>query len=359
MFRWITRNRDNDPPLSEADRRDLQLSEYLDGDLSAEERSALETTLATDPQLTDALDGMRHVRDSLASLDPVRAPRSFAIEAPPLPARAGFGRFELVARFGAVAAAVAFAAVLVGDLSGSTPTPITTTSDSLAAGAGAERSAAISAPAESDQGAPLIESASGGAGDAEAVAPAADDGSTQTGGAIDDAPARLAPTSSALTGAITPTPAPSEGTASVQAASAPTTEAAAGDGGVFTTSDSPNALPAGPATNNDTAAEEPGDGSASPDSTVESLPNRALDGGVGGSTGTNSESTTLATQVTGSSDQAQAQPLVPAGEAAAPFEADKGGITTLATILGAATVILASASALLWWRRRNSTAGPV
>ena len=141
MFRWITRRRDNDPPLSEADRRDLQLSAYLDGDLPAADHDALQTALDTDPELNDALDGMRQVRDSLASLQTVRAPRSFAIEASPAsaPARSGFGRFELVARFGAVAAAVAFAAVLFGDFSNSA----TTSFDSADAGGGtvAERSA--------------------------------------------------------------------------------------------------------------------------------------------------------------------------------------------------------------------------
>jgi anti-sigma factor RsiW len=55
MFGWTRKPRDTEPPLTEADRRDLRLSAYLDGDLSAAEREALETSLGADAQLSDAL----------------------------------------------------------------------------------------------------------------------------------------------------------------------------------------------------------------------------------------------------------------------------------------------------------------
>lgn len=104
----------------EADRgaseaRDERLSAYLDGDWSATETPALQSDLAADPELASALSGMRQVRDALAALGEVRAPRPFTLEAVPAPPAAS--RLELASRVGAAAAAVALVVVLIGDAS--------------------------------------------------------------------------------------------------------------------------------------------------------------------------------------------------------------------------------------------------
>lgn len=104
--------------------RDELLSAFLDGELDPAEARSLSSELTTDPELRAALEGMREIKSALGSLGEVRAPRSFALAAPPVPARRGLGRVELGARVGAVAAAVAFVAVIGSDLRGSTSDPV-------------------------------------------------------------------------------------------------------------------------------------------------------------------------------------------------------------------------------------------
>ncbi|MBT5775654.1 MAG: hypothetical protein HOH95_14900 [Dehalococcoidia bacterium] len=338
------------------DRRDLQLSQYLDDDLSAQDRDALETTLAADPQLADALRGMRQIRDTLATLETVRAPRSFAIPASSasVPTRAGFGRFELVARFGAVAAAVAFAAVLFGDVSG----PTLTSSDAAFGGSTAQRAAAPAAIAESDTSlyatVAAVDGAAGGSTDD------ATDGDAQTQAAA--ATATPASTTSPLIAPTSATPPPTEGTASLETTSGSTGETTGTGGAATSGSNDAQPLSADAAPTNDTAVEEPGAASAPADSTAQDLPDRAVDSDATviapESTGTDPKAPTLGTQAQESSLQTPALQPMPGDEALSPFQADQQGISALAIALGAVTAILASASVLLWWQQRKQTAGP-
>ena len=67
--------------------RDERLSAYLDDDLTGEERAALELEVTADQALRDELAGMRAVTSALGALEPVRAPRPFTLEAPPVASR--------------------------------------------------------------------------------------------------------------------------------------------------------------------------------------------------------------------------------------------------------------------------------
>ena len=104
--------------LDAASAWDEQLSAYLDSELDVREAVAVEDALELDPALAVQLDELSVVRDALGSLGELRAPRPFTIEAPPTAVRHTSGRLELVFRMGALAAAVAFAVVLTGDIVG-------------------------------------------------------------------------------------------------------------------------------------------------------------------------------------------------------------------------------------------------
>ena len=111
MIWW--RRRPAEPPATPAEALDEQLSAYIDGDLPAAEASAIETRLAAEPAVRDALTGMQQIRETLGALGETTAPRAFTLAVPP--ARAGLPRLELFARLGAAVSALALAAVLVGD----------------------------------------------------------------------------------------------------------------------------------------------------------------------------------------------------------------------------------------------------
>ena len=117
LRRWTHFPRTRSEPEDALSRQDEQLSAYLDGRLDPRARVMLEGAIATDPALREALDGMRSVRDALAGLPAVRAPRPFTLEAP---VRARTSRFEFATRIGAVVASVGFvAALLIGQGQGS------------------------------------------------------------------------------------------------------------------------------------------------------------------------------------------------------------------------------------------------
>ncbi len=58
------------------------LSAYLDGEVTPEERAAVEEALARDEALNSDLAGLKATRESLRGLTRLRAPRSFTVEAP-------------------------------------------------------------------------------------------------------------------------------------------------------------------------------------------------------------------------------------------------------------------------------------
>ena len=92
--------------------RDERLSAYLDDDLTADDRAAVEAELLSDDTLRDELAGMRAVTGALASLEPVRAPRPFTLEAAPAPA----GRpriLDLGLQLGAALSALLLVVVIV------------------------------------------------------------------------------------------------------------------------------------------------------------------------------------------------------------------------------------------------------
>ena len=122
LWGWRRRNDAGDEeypePLDVSAVWDEQLSAHLDGELDEHEAAVIEDALAADPALEVRLGEFAAVRDALGSLGEVRAPRPFTLEAPATGARRAPGRLELVFRMGAVAAAVAFAIVLTGDIAG-------------------------------------------------------------------------------------------------------------------------------------------------------------------------------------------------------------------------------------------------
>jgi len=104
--------------LTPLERLEERLSAYLDGELTSAERSAVEAELAASVEARETLGDLRLVRSALSTLDDVRAPRSFALAAPPARVPAGgslvlMRRLELVVRAGAAGAALLFVVAVV------------------------------------------------------------------------------------------------------------------------------------------------------------------------------------------------------------------------------------------------------
>jgi hypothetical protein len=127
-WRWLfRRDRADERPATPFEARDEQLSAYLDDALTPAERAEVDAALAGDADLRVQLDGLRTVRTALRSLDEVRAPRSFALTAPPAPGpaaarRFGMPRLELATRVATIAAAALFVVALVVPGGGSSET---------------------------------------------------------------------------------------------------------------------------------------------------------------------------------------------------------------------------------------------
>ncbi len=388
MFGWLRRKRSNDPgetgwapdpAPTPAERRDELLSAYLDDDLPAAERADLEARLETDASLRDALAGMRTVRDTLATLEVVRAPRSFAIAAPPSPeARRGFRPVDIAARFGAMAAAVAFVAVLAGDLSDGGPTieqsDISTT---LSADAGPDAGVDDAAFAQTAQ------PGAGATGDLEASQPApAADPESAPGDTLDeygaDAPAPDATPEAPLLDGDPPGQAAAVGTAERSATEGPAaavaddgapdsgqSNASGGDGGNGAAAPPPLPPNTGGAVDPtddaspDVALDEDGATSEDPETSALQLPQPAPEGPDTARVDSDADPGTLAAESALGTQSGESVTTAADADAANALADDGREVSNLAIGLGAAAALLAAVSGLLWWRRREGTVGPV
>jgi len=98
-----------------------RLSAYLDDQLPARDRAAIEARLAAEPDLRDSLNDLRLTVRALRALPQVRPPRSFALTPAQVggaQARPQRGPLFPVLRFATAFSALALAVVLVGDLGG-------------------------------------------------------------------------------------------------------------------------------------------------------------------------------------------------------------------------------------------------
>ena len=111
------RRRALEAPTTPQERLQERASAYLDNQLTAPERSAFEAELASSIEAREQLADLQMVREVLAGIGTVRAPRSFALLAPPAPVRAGPRPFEWVTRAATGVAALLFVFVLCSALS--------------------------------------------------------------------------------------------------------------------------------------------------------------------------------------------------------------------------------------------------
>lgn len=187
-MRWLHRllGRDGDASVSATleELRDERLSAYLDGELVAAEAAALERELGEDTALRTELELLRDVRSALRTLGEVRAPRSFALAAPPAPAPRRLIGIELLTPLATAAAGLLLVFVLVAP-GGERATSGFDETASLAAapeaGTTLKSPAPATAPDASGGGATLAapaESPTAAAGGAAAAAAAPDNGGT-------------------------------------------------------------------------------------------------------------------------------------------------------------------------------------
>ena len=198
---------------------DLELlSSYIDGQLTAEERAALEQRLEHDQTLRRELDELRATVAALRSLEPVRPPRSFTLDPAQVAPRSRLSLLRLLPLAGTMAAALMCVIVTFTVFGGGM--------------GGAPASAPLSAPAVAD--APTF-APEAGAMQAPELPPAA------------PAPADMANEEAASSArAATPAPAPTQAPAAAAAAqeSAPiaASEPSAAAGFADETAEEPNVL---------------------------------------------------------------------------------------------------------------------
>jgi hypothetical protein len=228
---------------------DLELlSAYIDNQLVAEERGALEERLRREPRLRTALEELRGTVAVLRDLEPLRPPRSFVLDPVAFAPRPSpwFGWMRLGATLASVLLALTFAADLIrlggGAVSTSAPLPAAAPT-AAAAPAAAERSA-LTAPTAAP-------AAMSGAAEAPTAAPAA---------AL-PAPAAT-PEATAAPDAAAPTaePAPTVAAEAQQAPAIelPTAAPAATAAPLMAPAEAPTSISAAEATqNDDTALSEP------------------------------------------------------------------------------------------------------
>lgn len=246
--------------------RDERLSAYIDDDLTAEERTALEAELGQDTTLRDDLAGMRAVTAALGELEPVRAPRPFTLEAAPAPSRRPrFVDFGL--QLGAALSALLLVVAIVdpGDGGG-----IASTAVPVEQSRTAESSSQFS---DADDGAALA----GGAAQPEQAPAAPNDGATDAGseenggaGSSGEATTTDEPSTPPTESLQAQPPSPTDG------ADAPAPEDASrdGDDGATTAPPPANTGPAAPTgvTDATSSPAESGDGDVGPAARPQPVP---------------------------------------------------------------------------------------
>ncbi|MFQ5380037.1 MAG: anti-sigma factor family protein [Dehalococcoidia bacterium] len=130
-------------PFRKRSSPDEALSAYVDGALAGIERAELERRLASEPALREELEEVRAIKQMVASMEDLPAPRSFALGAEFVTVGRP-GRLPLVSRvaFGSAAAGLMVAAFATYAMPGES----TGTSLSTVPGAPAEDSSAAEAP---------------------------------------------------------------------------------------------------------------------------------------------------------------------------------------------------------------------
>jgi hypothetical protein len=189
-------------PPPQLNDEDLELlSAYIDGQLAAGERAALEERLGAEPPLRLALEELRATVAALRTLEPVRPPRSFTLDPAQVTPR-GAGRFNLLRLLplaGTMAAVLICAVVTIGvwsqgglgapagggssasaplsasEASAPTPAPETSAMQAPAAASEAMEAAPVEPPANADTAARAAPTASpaGTLAPAATAAPAA------------------------------------------------------------------------------------------------------------------------------------------------------------------------------------------
>ena len=125
MMWW--RRRALEAPTTPLERLQERASAYIDGELTEAERAAFEAELVSSEVAREQVDDLRQVRLALTGIGTVRAPRSFALLAPPAPVRTGPRRLEWATRAGTGVAALLFVVALTNSSSaGDTPVVLTT-----------------------------------------------------------------------------------------------------------------------------------------------------------------------------------------------------------------------------------------
>jgi hypothetical protein len=180
---------------------DLELlSAYIDNQLAAGERGALEERLRHEPRLHSALEELRGTVTVLRELEPLRPPRTFTLDPVAFAPRPSplFGWLRLGATLASVLLALTFAADFIGR-SGGAPTASAPVAPPLSGGSATQRSAF-----EAPTAAPAAAAAT--AAPAAPVAPAAVAAPEPTAApAAAEAPAAAVPAAAAPTAAPAPT----------------------------------------------------------------------------------------------------------------------------------------------------------
>ena len=202
-------------PFEQLNDADLELvSSYIDGEVTAEERTELEARLEREPALRAALDELRATTQLIRELPRMMPPRSFTID--PASARPRWaGAFGWL-RFGSALAAVLLALTVTFDIIGSRGMGMTTSSAPQVMSDQSAGGAASSAATSAENSAPAAENS----------APAAESGSTNANNAAGLLPMPTSAPASGASEALGATP-PAKQPPSIMSQSVPDEQATA------------------------------------------------------------------------------------------------------------------------------------